>query len=80
MYDLEKIIKSNPDLPPALIAKLLLAKDSPAEPFEFDEADENYRGLIETIYLHSQPRIVEEILQAEKEPISECVPTDDVEW
>jgi len=79
MHDLEKIIKANPDLPPALIAKLL-AMDTPTAPFEFDEADENYRGLIETIYLHSQPRIVEEILQAEKEPISECVPTDDVEW
>ncbi len=43
-------------------------------------SEDDYRGLMETLYLNSQPRVADEILQGAKEPISECVPADEVEW
>ena len=42
------------------------------------EAD--YRNIMETLYLYSQPGVVEEILEADKEPLSECISEDEVEW
>ena len=36
-------------------------------------SEENYRGMMETMYLYSQPGVVEEILEAMKEPLEECI-------
>lgn len=43
-------------------------------------SEEEYRGLIATLQLYSDPKVVEEILQAKAEPIEECIPDDEVEW
>ena len=42
------------------------------------EAD--YHSMMETLYLYSQPGVVKEILEADKEPLSECIPEEEVEW
>lgn len=42
------------------------------------EAD--YRGLMETVYLHSQPGLVEKILKNTAEPVYEGVDADEVDW
>ena len=42
------------------------------------EAD--YRGLMETVYLYSQPGVVDKILKANAEPIDEGVNADEVDW
>ena len=42
------------------------------------EAD--YRSLMETMYLYSQPGVVKEILSADKEPVEECIPEEEVKW
>jgi len=41
------------------------------------EAD--YRGLMETVYLYSQPGVVDKILKANAEPIDEGVNADEVD-
>lgn len=43
-------------------------------------SDEDYRGLMETVYLYSQPGLVPQILKAAAEPIEEGVPADEVDW
>lgn len=43
-------------------------------------SDEDYRGLMETVYLYSQPGLVPKILKAAAEPIEEGVPADEVDW
>ena len=43
-------------------------------------SEDDYRGLMETLYLYSKPGLVESILKAAKEPIEEGVPADEVEW
>ena len=42
------------------------------------EAD--YRGLMETVYLYSQPGVVDKILKANAEPVEEGVNADEVDW
>lgn len=42
------------------------------------EAD--YRGLMETVYLQSQPGVVEKILKAKAEPVAEGINADEVDW
>ena len=42
------------------------------------EAD--YRGLMETVYLYSQPGVVDKILKANAEPVDEGVNADEVAW
>ena len=42
------------------------------------EAD--YRGLMETVYLYSQPGVVDKILKANAEPVDEGVNADEVDW
>lgn len=43
-------------------------------------SEEEYNGLIETLYLSSIPGMKEEIIEGLNTPISECVPADEVEW
>ena len=42
------------------------------------EAD--YRGLMEMVYLYSQPGVVDKILKANAEPVDEGVNADEVDW
>lgn len=34
-------------------------------------SEEDYRGMLETVYLYSQPGVVEQILAARNEPLTE---------
>ncbi len=44
-------------------------------------SEEDWNSLQETIYLYSIPGLVESILEADKEPLSECTPYDpNEEW
>ena len=43
-------------------------------------SEEDYNGLMETLYLNSVPGLVDEIKAAAAEPLKECVPEDEVEW
>jgi antitoxin YefM len=43
-------------------------------------SEEDYNGLIETLYLCSIPNMRERITKGLKAPVSECVPENEVEW
>ena len=43
-------------------------------------SDEDYRGMAETLYLESSPGMTEKLLERKAEPLSECVPEDELEW
>lgn len=42
------------------------------------EAD--YNGLMETLYLSSDPKVKADILDGAAEPIEECIPESEIEW
>ena len=42
------------------------------------EAD--YQGMMETLYLVSQPGMRERLLEGKNTPLSECLPESEVEW
>ena len=43
-------------------------------------SEEDYNGLMETLYIESIPGLKEEILEAANESIEECIPEEEVEW
>lgn len=43
-------------------------------------SEEDYRGLMETVYLSSVPHLKEEIIKGMKTPLSECIKHDAVKW
>ena len=43
-------------------------------------SEEDYKGLIETLYICSAPGLKEQLLEGMKKPLSECVPEDEVNW
>lgn len=43
-------------------------------------SEEDYNGMVETLYLSSNPKVKEEILRGASTPIEECIPEEDVEW
>ena len=43
-------------------------------------SEEDYNGLMETLYLSSIPGLKEEIVKGLKTPASECVPEDEAGW
>ena len=43
-------------------------------------SEEDYNGLMETLYLTSIPGIKEQLLEGKNTPLEECVPEDEVEW
>ncbi len=43
-------------------------------------SEEDYNGLMETLYLSSIPKVREDIIEGLNTPIDECVPEDEVEW
>ena len=43
-------------------------------------SEEDYSGLIETLYLSSIPSIKESIIEGLNTDVSDCVPENEVEW
>lgn len=43
-------------------------------------SEDDYQGLMETVYLYSQPKVINEILKAKAEPLENCVFEDEVAW
>lgn len=43
-------------------------------------SEEDYEGLMETLYLSSFPGMEKKIIDGMNTPISECVPAEKVEW
>ena len=43
-------------------------------------SEEDYNGLMETLYLYSSPATREQIIEGLNTPISECMPEDKVDW
>lgn len=43
-------------------------------------SEEDYNGLMETLYLCSIPNMRERIMEGLKTPASECIPENEVEW
>lgn len=43
-------------------------------------SEEEYNGLMETLYLSSQPGLKEELMERIQSPLSESIPENEVEW
>lgn len=43
-------------------------------------SEEEYNGLLESLYLLSNQRVRQEIIEGMDTPISNCIPVDEVEW
>jgi PHD/YefM family antitoxin component YafN of YafNO toxin-antitoxin module len=43
-------------------------------------SEEDYNGLMETIYACSVPGMRERIIEGLRTPVSECVPEDEIKW
>lgn len=43
-------------------------------------SEEDYRGMVETLALLSNPAMKEKIMQGKAEALSDCVPESEVNW
>lgn len=43
-------------------------------------SEEDYNGLMETLYLSSIPNMKEKIIDGMNTSLNECIPEDEVEW
>ena len=43
-------------------------------------SEEDYNGLMETLYLSSIPNMKEKIIDGINTPLNECIPENEVEW
>ena len=43
-------------------------------------SEEDYNGLIETLYLSSIPAVKNSIIEGLNTPVSECIPESEVSW
>ena len=43
-------------------------------------SEEDYNGLMETLYLSSIPAMKEKIVEGLKTPLDDCLPEDEVQW
>ena len=43
-------------------------------------SEEDYNGLMETLYLSSIPNIKEKLIDGMNTPLDECIPENEVEW
>lgn len=43
-------------------------------------SEEDYRGLMETVYLLDIPNMKEKLLEGKNTPIEECLTEEEVEW
>ena len=47
---------------------------------EVIDSEEDYNGLMETLYLSSIPGMEEKIVEGMNTSIEDCIPEDQVEW
>ena len=43
-------------------------------------SEEDYKGLIETLYLSSMPDVKNSIIEGLNTPLSECIPENEIDW
>lgn len=43
-------------------------------------SEEDYNGLMETVYLSSMPGMKDKIVEGLHTPLEECLPEDEVKW
>ena len=43
-------------------------------------SEEDYNGLMETLYLASMPEVKNAIVEGMNTPVSECIPESEVDW
>lgn len=43
-------------------------------------SEDDYNGLMETVYLMSIPGMKEKLVEGKNTPIEKCIPEDEVEW
>lgn len=43
-------------------------------------SESDYNGMIETLFLSSQPELKEKIISGMNTPLEECVPESEVDW
>ena len=43
-------------------------------------SEEEYNGLLESLYLLSDQRVRREIIDGINPPVSDCIPADEVQW
>jgi PHD/YefM family antitoxin component YafN of YafNO toxin-antitoxin module len=43
-------------------------------------SEEDYNGLVETLYLSANPAMKEKIVEGLKTPLDECLPEAEVQW
>lgn len=43
-------------------------------------SEEDYNGLIETLYLSSEPQVKADILEGKNTPLDECVDESEIDW
>ena len=43
-------------------------------------SESDYRGLIETLWIDSQPELKEKLIDGKNTPLEDCIPEDKVEW
>ncbi len=43
-------------------------------------SEEDYKGIVETLYLSSIPGMKEKIMEGMDTPLDECIPEAEVEW
>lgn len=43
-------------------------------------SEDDYKGLIETLYVSSVPHLKEQIIEGMNTPLDKCVPEDEVNW
>ncbi|RQD68596.1 MAG: type II toxin-antitoxin system Phd/YefM family antitoxin [Tindallia sp. MSAO_Bac2] len=43
-------------------------------------SEDDYKGLMETLYLCSIPTMRQQIMEGLQSPLEECIPEDEVEW
>ena len=43
-------------------------------------SEDDYNGIMETLYLSSNPVVKQEIVDGMKTPVEDCIPEDEVEW
>lgn len=43
-------------------------------------SEEDYNGLMETVYLSSSPQQREKIIEGLRTPLDQCLPENEVEW
>ena len=43
-------------------------------------SEDDYNGLMETLYLSSNPTVKKEILDGMATPVEDCIPENEVQW